>query len=508
VRVQLPSRISLSKTLVFAAALFCVQQFEHTNFLFSVLFFGFLMLSVIAFNEGGGFTRAGGAYVFFFSLLVVDVGVFWKAVLGEPADSNLLVPQLDMLCYTVCMFMLLVVIYTAKKIFGRPYGIAPTEADYSLAARGALVLGFVQTGLNLTGIGGSGSVLSMINQLGQFFPLAIMLGTITAIRESGGRRTINFTNGCAMAVSFAVGITTFSKQAMFTPVVCWALGVLYARLNLRLIHYVAVVCFALFALRVAPLVAEGRNVAAGGTGVLDRGEVVLSILLNLKTAKMQEEETVKHEVETLGKSGYYNESQGFIARLSMISVDDAFLNYAEKGNRIGYEPVIENYENLLPHFILPDKPVPPGGNFYAHKMGGFLAPDDETTGISFSPVPEAYYVDGWRGLFLLLPAIWFSIFASIDYICGDFRRTPWGLVVVVIFAHLAPESLIGGLVWISGYGNLGLVVTIFACTELVPVVGALFYGSARDTVSAFVPQLVSRRRPSSGPTASPKPLNL
>jgi hypothetical protein len=474
VRVQLPTRISPSKTLVVAAALFCVQQFEHTSFVFSILFFGFLMLSVIAFNEGGGFTRAGGSYVFFFSLLVV--------------------PQLDMLAYTVSMFLLLIVIYTANKIFGRPRGIASDDVDYGLAARGALVLGFIQAGLNMAGVGGQGSILSSINQLGQFFPLAILLGTITAINESNGRRSINFTNGCAMVVSFILGIATFSKQAMFTPIVCWVLGVLYARFNLRLIHYIAIACFGLFALRIAPLVAEGRNVAAEGSSFSERAKVVYSILTDLRSARAQEEETVQHELEQLGKSGYYNNPQGFVARLSMISVDDAFLNYAEKGNRIGYEPVIENYENLLPHFILPDKPVPPGGNFYAHKIGGFLAAEDETTGISFSPIPEAYYVDGWRGILLLMPVIWFSIFVSIDYICGDFRRTPWGLIVLVIFAHSAPESLIGGLIWISGYGNLGLLVTIFSCMNFVPVIGALFYGRVRDYVPVAAPLFRSRKR--------------
>jgi hypothetical protein len=135
-------------------------------------------------------------------------------------------------------------------------------------------------------------------------------------------------------------------------------------------------------------------------------------------------------------------------------------------------------------------------------MGGFLAADDETTGISFSPIPEAYYIDGWRGLLLLLPVIWFSLFVSIDHICGDFRRTPWGLVVLVIFAHLAPESLVGGLVWISGYGNLGLLVTIFACTEFVPVVGALFYGRVRDYVPVTSPLLSMQKRWSAGPPVS------
>jgi hypothetical protein len=479
VRVYLPTRISPSKSIIFAGALFCIQLLEHTDFIFSILFFSFLVLSVIAFNEGGGFSRAGGAYVFFLSMLVVDIGVLWKAFLGEPADSNLLSPQLDMLCYSVSMFMLLIVNYLSKKLFGRPYGIAPTESDYSLAALGALVLGFVQTGFNQLGVGGEGSVLSLVNQLGQFFPLAILLGTITAVRKSGGLRTISFTNGCAMAVSFLIGVTGFSKQGMLTPFVVWFMGILFARANLRIVHYLAIACFAIFAFRIAPLIADGRNIAPQGSNLYTRGQVVLATMENLDASRAKEDATLQQELEAVGKIGYYNEPQGFIGRLTMISVDDAFLNYADGQQHIGYDPVVAFYANLIPHFIWPDKPVPKGGNYYAHRIGGFLAEDDDTTGISFSPIPEAYYIDGWRGLILLMPCLAFIAFASIDYICGDFRRTPWGLIITVTIAHLAPEGLLGGLVWLSGYGNLGLIAAIFACTEFVPVVGALFYGKAR-----------------------------
>ena len=494
-RVYLPTRISPSKSLTFAGAVFCLQQAEHTDFTFSILFFAFLMLSVIAFNEGGGFSRAGGSYVFFFSVLVVDIGVLWKAVLGEPADSNLLVPQLDILCYTISMFMLLVVVYLAKKLFGRPEGVAPTNADFSLAALGALVLGFIQTVLNMAGLSTPGSVLSSVNQLGQFFPLAILLGTISTIRDSGGKRTVGFVNGSAMLVSFVLGITAFSKQAMFTPFVVWFLGVLFARANLRVVHYIAIASFAVFAFSIAPLVAEGRSAVPPSANFLERVQIAQSILQDLKAAKESEDFTNEHLVEIVGQIGYYKSPQGFISRLTMISVDDAFLNYAEKGQRIGYEPIVAYYANLIPHFIWADKPVPPGGNYYAHKIGGFLAEDDNSTGISFSAVPEAYYIGGWVGICLLMPALCFVAFTTVDYVCGDFRRTPWGLLATLLIAHLAPEGLLGGLIWLSGYGNLGLLAAIFACTYFVPIVGALFYGNGRSLNYAIaMPPLPFRRR--------------
>jgi hypothetical protein len=214
---------------------------------------------------------------------------------------------------------------------------------------------------------------------------------------------------------------------------------------------------------------------------------VIHILTNLQEAKEQQAETTANVVAFQGKSGYYNTPQGFMERLSILSVDDAFFNYTNKGNYIGYRPIIEDYENFVPHFLLPDKAVPIGGNYYAHEIGGFLAEGDESTGISFSPVAEAYHVDGWIGIFLLLPAIWLSLFASVDYICGDLRRSPWGLLVVVIFAHAAAESLLGSLIWISGYGNIGLIFAIIFCTHFAPVVGALFYGGNRMAERASPP---------------------
>ncbi len=486
-RVKFPTRISPTKTLIFGSVLFCVQQLEHTGLVFSLLFFGFIVIANFAFNAGGGFSRASGAYVYLFALLTCGLGVTWKAVLGEPADSNLLVPQLDMACYAASMLMLLLVILANKKLTGTAKGIAPGELDYTLAALGCLVLGVAQAMLNTIGAGGPGSILAIINQLSQFFALAIILGTIGAIVDSGGQRSVNFISGLAMAMVFIGSMLAFTKQGMLTPIACWLVGASFLHFRLRLVHYIVIGAFAVFAFTVMPLIGEGRIYAPAGASYPVRAALVYHILTNLKEAKEQETETLANVVAFQGKSGYYNTPQGFMERLSILSVDDAFFNYTNKGNYIGYRPIIEDYENFIPHFLLPDKPVPIGGNYYAHEIGGFLADADDSTGISFSPVAEAYHVDGWVGVFLLLPAIWLSLFVGVDYICGDLRRSPWGLLVVVIFAHAAAESLLGSLIWISGYGNLGLIFAIVFCTYFAPVVGALFYGGNRTAERASPP---------------------
>jgi hypothetical protein len=424
-------------------------------------------------------------------MLTTVIGVSWKAVLGEAADSNLLVPQLDMACYTASMFMLLLVILVNRRLTGTARGLAPGEMDYTLSALGCLVLGITQSVLNTLGGGGPGSLLAIVNQLSQFFPLAIILGTIGAIKDSEGRRSVNFISGLAMAMVFIGSMLAFTKQGMLTPMACWLVGASFLHFRLRIVHYIVIGCFAVFAFTIVPLIGEGRINVPEGASYGTRAAVVYNILTNLKEAKEQQSETTANVVAAQGKSGYYNSPQGFMERLSILSVDDAFFNYTNKGNYIGYRPIIEDYENFIPHFLLPDKAVPIGGNYYAHEIGGFLAEGDESTGISFSPVAEAYHVDGWIGVFLLLPAIWLSLFASVDYICGDLRRSPWGLLVVVIFAHAAAESLLGSLIWISGYGNIGLIFAIVFCTRFAPVVGALFYGGNRMAERASPPMFFS-----------------
>jgi hypothetical protein len=134
-----------------------------------------------------------------------------------------------------------------------------------------------------------------------------------------------------------------------------------------------------------------------------------------------------------------------------------------------------------------------------------LADADDSTGISFSPVAEAYHVGGWPGIFLLLPAIWLSLFVGVDYICGDLRRSPWGLLMVLIFSHAAAESLLGGLIWISVFGNLGILLAIIFTTEFAPVLGALFYGGSRRVQSAAANGL-PRPHPARARIEGPRPV--
>ena len=153
------------------------------------------------------------------------------------------------------------------------------------------------------------------------------------------------------------------------------------------------------------------------------------------------------------------------------------MSFSDQGHYFGYRAIWFYFGDWVPHLLSPNKlaGLAVGGNAYSHEMGG-LADADTTTGISFSPAAEAYHIDGWRGVLVLQPLIFLMLFASTSAVCGDIRRQPWGLFLVLDFAHVAPENLLGGAISATRLGNIGIAVAICFCGYVTPVLGMLLAG--------------------------------
>jgi hypothetical protein len=479
-RLSLPTRVPLSKTFIYLSVFFCVQQLEHTGLLFSVLYFGFVILSVLAFNLAEGFTRITGAYIFWYSTLIVIVGVTWKAMVGEPADSNLLNPLLDMALYTASMVMLLLVTVLNRKMDFRAIGIgggfSKGELNYTAAGLGCIIVWLgILFSVPIFG-NAPGSITSALNQVNVFGPLGIILATIGAIKDSGGRRSVNMISIAVFVYFGYLGLISFSKQIMISPMVCWAVGAFYARLRVRFVHVVAIVVMAVASFGFISPLSASRDL---GEGMDNDQHIVLAWYLLTHRSVLQEHIKQIAVTRDMGVAEYYDEPQGsLIERLSMIPPDDQLFTFSAKDHYEGMTPIYQYFGNLLPHFLNPDKQVTYSGNFYAHEMGSGLAEDDNTTGISFSPVAEAFHCEGWGGVLWLLPVIWILLFSSVDFVVGDMTKYPWGLMVVVWLAHGAPEQLVGGMIYFMGYGNFGMVLAIIVVTRIAPILGTLFLGRA------------------------------
>ena len=495
VQLSLPTRVPLAKAFVFSAVFFCVQMLQHTNVFFALLYFAFVILSVVAFNFAEGFTRLTGAYIFWFSVLIVIFGVFWKAVVGEPADSNLQSPLIDMGLYAGSMMMLLVVTLLNKKMDFRAIGIGAgfsgDNLDLTTAGLGCVIASIL---INFSGAvlgqapGGLASALSQINF---FFPLGIILATAGAIKDSGGRRSTNAASILGLTLFGFQGLLAFSKQGMLTPFVCWLIGAFYMRLRVRGVHIVVFILMGVLTFGFIGPLSASRDLLDPASDATTRVQVIWYQITHWKEFEKHVanlEETGGHDN---GAPTYYDKPQGsMIERLSMIPPDDRFITYTAKGNYEGMAPVIEWFENLTPRFLFPNKTNDYTGNYFAHKAGGYVGVDDTTTGISFSPVSSAYSCEGWGGIFWLMPAIWILLFTTVDFVAGDLKKYPWGLMVVVWFGHAAPESLLSGMIYFIGYGNLGMLLAIIVSTRFAPVIGSLFAGK----VVQIQPRSIGRTR--------------
>ncbi|WP_433974223.1 hypothetical protein [Tunturiibacter lichenicola] len=492
-RLPFPEKVPLVPVFYFAASLCVIQQLQGTDSTFSLLCFFYIVVSAIAFNVAGGFTRTTGSFIFFNSVLGVILGLCVKAYLGEPADSNLQSPILTMVVYLSGMCMMLLAAYLSGKVVPRQalLGKMVTDANMQTATVGSMVFGIlIYVGFYALP-SGNGTVLSALNQLNHFLPLAIFLGVLNTIRRSGGTHSTNVPVLISGAFLFTNGILGYSKESMIAPFVCWLLAAASQRFNMSRSQLVGgvIVTFLIFYYLV-PYSQYGRGFKE------DSGEVnfqtSLSLLSNLGEVRQDYFETA--QVATDDRiQGYYNNPEGFFDRLQMLSIDDAIINHTQLFGTFGGYPVIQSFENIVPHFIWPNKPAILSGNVYAHEVG-LLAEGDESTGVSFSSTAIAYHLLGWFGVFLLAPALWFLLFTVFDSLCGDTRKSPWGLIMLVLYSHAAPEADINAIIYMIFFSAVGVVFAAIIGAYVAPVVGTFLIGP-EGIVLRTAPRIRSVPRP-------------
>jgi len=517
VRLPFPERVPLFYSVCFATLLCIAQLLEGTSAPFALGCFLFIIVATLAFNLAGGFTRPSGGYIFFYALLAVIVGLCWKAFLGEPADSNLNRPLLTILAELGGMTAMFGAVFLSQKFTARrPFlGNLVTGENLQSAAVGCMIVGLLLTVVFTVVPYENGTFLSSLAQLDRFLPLALILGVIYQIRKSRGTSSVNWLVLICGSTIFAAGLLGFSKQGMFTPLLCWLIAAASQRYKIsgyQVLGFVLAAAFMSYYL--IPYSQFGRNFRTfafieNGTGAqLDKTEAFMQ---NVKNAVYllsdlgyvrQEYEKSSGNPRNEAAPAYFDKPQGLFDRLQMISMDDAIINVTEQNGKFGMSPVILEIEGMVPHFIWHDKPTFAFGNVYAHEIG-MVSEEDVTTGISFSPVGEAFHIERWAGIFIVAPLLWIMLFALFDSLCGDVRKHPWGLLVIVLFAHVAPEAMLGGVIYMLWYGAIGIVFAALAAAYVMPILGSIFTGRGGTSIGRIRPiRSIPRRLPSIQPSQS------
>jgi hypothetical protein len=474
-RLPFPEKVPLVPVFYFAVILCAIQQLQGTNSTFSLLSFFYILVAATAFNVAGGFTRTTGSFIFFNSVLGAILGLCLKAYLGEPADSNLQSPLLTMSVYLFGMCMMMLAAYLSRKVVPRQalLGKMVTDANMQTATVGSMVVGILISFAGLVLPSGNGTVFSALNQLNRFVLLAIFLGVLNTIRRSGGTRSTNLPVLISGAYLFINGILGYSKEAMISPFVCWLLAAASQRFNMsrsQLIGAVFVTFFTFYYL--VPYSQYGRvfKEESGAVNV----QTSLSLLTNIGEVRQDYFESAQDATDERIQ-GWFDNPEGFFDRLQMVSIDDAIINHTRLFGTFGGYPVIQSFENVVPHFIWPNKPALLSGNTYAHEVG-LLAEGDESTGVSFSSTAIAYHLLGWYGVFLLAPALWFLLFTVFDSLCGDTRKSPWGLIILVLYTHAAPEADINAIIYMIFFSAFGVIFAAVVGAYVTPVIGTFLIG--------------------------------
>jgi hypothetical protein len=490
VRIPFPSRIPLSYSSGFALILFVIEVLEGTPPEFSICTVAFILIATVAFNVAGGFSRPSGSYIFFYAVLAVILGLTYKAYLGERADSNLESPQLTMLVYLGGITGMLVAAFLKRLLLPRRAlleGVAE-RIDLDAAAIGCIIVGVAisAAAISTINIGGtaderyannSGTVLSALSQVNQFVPLGLILGVTYTIRSSGGRRFLNsYVTVSALASILVYGIVSTSKQGFFLPIACVMIAAAAQRYQFSTGQVVAFAISMVFTFYyLLPFIAVGKVEVAAET-FPQRASKAYVLLTDLGGARERQiQAAVSYEEDADYSVHYFNGPQGVFDRLQMISVDDALNTITDQGSVFGYSPLLFDVYSLVPHFIWPDKPLIALGNIYSHEIGmahySTAGDDDNTTGISFSPTADAFHMGSWSGLLLLAPLLWFLCFFVMDAVCGDTRKSPWGLLMVALCSHLAPEGLMTGPFYLMTIGPLMVIFVSFLAAYVLPVIG-------------------------------------
>jgi hypothetical protein len=361
----------------------------------------------------------------------------------------------------------------------RPFlGSFITDANIEQATYGCMLTGLAITGVLLSIPAAPGGLLSAVAQLNRFLPMAIILGVIFEVRRSGGRKSLNLPAFIGMVGIFLQGIFGFSKEGLFTPFACWLIAA--ASQGYRLSRFQALgLSFTLYLMvyYLVPYSQYGRNFFEPSLGA--RTSIIIDLLSDPEGTRAKYEEGSAEQLAADDRHGYFNTPQGLMERLQMFTADDNLHGLTESSGVIGTLPLIGGIENLVPRFLWPGKPDIKFGNLYARQLG-IIGPDDVTTGISFSPSGEAFHIGKWFGVFFWQPLIWILLFVAFDSLCGDTRRSPWGLLMTAYFAHAAPESGLTGLFYVIGYVGFGVVFAALASAYVMPILGVLIRGPQRS----------------------------
>ncbi len=473
--IPYPRRIEYAHAGIAAAVLSGVLLWEGNALSLCAIVFAQIMVSTFGFNIAGGLSSPAGSYIFFITILTGTLGTVVKAVLNEPLVENVEYAGKTLLVYLVGTCALIGAIKLSQYFRpSRPFLQAGlTRGNTSRVVAGCFFLtAVIPLAIQaLSSNSDSGSTASLVRQLNLAAPLGILIAVYQRVRFTNGRSSFTVLAFVIAVYSTVTGLLGYSKEGIFYPTFAWILAAAAARLRVNLVTiFITAALVSAGMLILVPFSQYGRSYRDQGAS---KAIELLSHPLETREAAI----ALEVQEQNLNYR-WFRKSQGLFDRLTLVPIDAGLVSRTDQVGPIGLRNVFIYLENIVPHFLAPNKPDLLSGNEYAHELG-MLSDADRTTGISFSPFAEAYHLAGWVGLLFVMPALQFIMLVIIQWAAGTVDETPWSLFYIVAFGHVAAEGGLTLPVYMSAAGTIALVVTALTMIYLAPLLGTFIIGPGK-----------------------------
>lgn len=85
----------------------------------------------------------------------------------------------------------------------------------------------------------------------------------------------------------------------------------------------------------------------------------------------------------------------------------------------------------------------------------------------------------WTGVLVIAPLVWLAFFVVWDSLLGKLNSTPWGLIGLVVIAHIAPEGALHGVIHLITYGSETLIFCALFTIWIAPALGDMLIGPGK-----------------------------
>ncbi|PKU24462.1 hypothetical protein [Telmatospirillum siberiense] len=357
--------------IIASMLLFVVQIFDGTSLYFAFMVFVTFVVTILTLSYIG-FTSVAGILISFLVFTYLTYSQIAKAILDQPADSNLLSPDITIAVLfvgitSVCMAAAFVsFLLRGRKVIS----IEPSTDTLGAVRNISFVIGLAVTAVNLyyskseSGDVQYGGLVGITRNFSYIIYLSLVAETWRVLTSTGGQKSMSHSLNLILLVMVFLGFIANSKQGVAAPVLVYFItSMAYRRRMTRtqiISLFAALFIGITFVYPAVNMMRAGRGQgSATGLTAGQVSEFMIRAISDPADFFKQWDEERTYEFDTalftqgLAYLGRYSETS---SRFMLIANTDVIVNSVVTLGPYGWTSVTDGFALLLPTSLYPDKP--------------------------------------------------------------------------------------------------------------------------------------------------------